>query len=86
MFTNFNEVSNHIESNHTEAVVKVVKCFECKKELPKDGLGTYHVVLRTHKLSSIRGLLLSLISELVLHQYLSKDDVGETFNYSKCNK
>ena len=43
MFTNFNEVSNHIQSNHAEAVVKVVKCFECKKELPKD-----HEAIKNH--------------------------------------
>ena len=43
MFTNFSEVSNHIKSNHAEAVVKVVKCFECKKELPKD-----HEAIKNH--------------------------------------
>ena len=44
MFTNFDNVSHHIEMKH-ESVQnqQVVKCFECKQELPRD-----HEAIKNH--------------------------------------
>lgn len=65
LFKSFTDVSNHIEIKHENVVTKqqVVKCFDCKKELPRDHEAIKHHMKTEHMPRQELGLMDPIVME-----------------------